>query len=120
PNTPFMSVKVTGIARFGLLEKLDRSTDLNAGSLMKRFANAVEMLTAEEKDEWQRVKNRILRVCQTATERNIGVFIDAEETWVQDPVDVVTILMMEQFNKSKAVVYNTLQLYRVDRLEFLK
>ena len=50
----------------------------------------------------------------------MGVFIDAEETWIQDPVDVMTILMMEQFNKNKAVVYNTLQLYRHDRLQFLK
>ena len=120
PNIPFMSVKVTGIARFGLLEKLDRSTELNPGSLMKRFAKAVEALTAEEKAEWQRIQNRILRVCKTAEEKNIGVFIDAEETWIQDPVDVLTMLMMEQFNKTKAVVYNTLQLYRTDRLEFLK
>ena len=50
----------------------------------------------------------------------MGVFIDAEETWIQDPIDVITILMMEQFNKGKVVVYNTLQLYRHDRLQFLK
>jgi len=120
PNIPFMSVKVTGIARFGLLEKLDRSTELNSGSLMKRFAVALEKLSQQEKEEWSRVQDRITQVCQTAADKNIGVFIDAEETWIQDPVDVMTILMMEQFNKSKAVVYNTLQLYRVDRLQFLK
>ena len=50
----------------------------------------------------------------------MGVFIDAEETWIQDPIDVITILMMEQFNKGRVVVYNTLQLYRHDRLQFLK
>src|SRR6185369_7957567 len=119
PNIPFMSVKVTGIARFGLLEKLDSSTQKNSGSLMSRFAKAVEALAAEEKAEWQRIQNRVLRVCKEAAEKNIGVFIDAEETWIQDPVDVLTMLMMEQFNKTKAVVYNTLQLYRVDRLAFL-
>jgi proline dehydrogenase len=115
-----MSVKVTGIARFGLLEKLDHSVELNAGSLMKRFSAALESLTTEEKIEWQKVQNRLLLICKTAAEKNIGVFIDAEETWIQDPVDVITILMMEQFNKSKVVVYNTLQLYRHDRLQFLK
>ena len=61
-----------------------------------------------------------MRICKAAAEKNVGVFIDAEETWIQDPIDVITILMMEQFNKSKVVVYNTLQLYRHDRLQFLK
>jgi proline dehydrogenase len=120
PNIPYMSVKVTGIARFGLLEKLDHSVELNAGSLMKRFAKALESLTEDEKAEWQKVQARLLSICKTAKEKNIGVFIDAEETWIQDPIDVMTILMMEQFNKNKVVVYNTLQLYRHDRLQFLK
>jgi proline dehydrogenase len=119
-NIPFMSVKVTGIARFGLLEKLDRSTEMNSGSLMKRFATALDSLTPEEKGEWNKVEERILQICQTAVDKNVGVFIDAEETWIQDPVDVVTIKMMEQFNKNKAVIYNTVQLYRTDRLQFLK
>lgn len=120
PNIPFMSVKVTGIARFGLLEKLDKSVDLNAGSLMKRYVTALESLTEEEKLEWQKVNNRLHRICRTALEKNVGVFIDAEETWIQDPVDVLTTLMMEQYNKEKAVVFNTFQLYRYDRLQFLK
>jgi proline dehydrogenase len=120
PNIPFMSVKVTGIARFGLFEKLDHSAEAGAGSLMKRFDNALASLTTDEKQEWQRVEDRILRICKTAAEKNVGVFIDAEETWIQDPVDVLVMLMMEQFNKNKVVVYNTLQLYRHDRLQFLK
>jgi proline dehydrogenase len=119
-NIPYMSVKVTGIARFALLEKLDHSVELNPGSLMKRFSKAVESLTEVEKVEWQKVQDRLLRICKAAAQRNVGVFIDAEETWIQDPIDVITILMMEQFNKNKVVVYNTLQLYRHDRLQFLK
>jgi proline dehydrogenase len=119
-NIPYMSVKVTGIARFALLEKLDHSVELNPGSLMKRFSKAVESLTEVEKVEWQKVQDRLLRICEAAARRNVGVFIDAEETWIQDPIDVITILMMEQFNKNKVVVYNTLQLYRHDRLQFLK
>ena len=54
------------------------------------------------------------------TAKNIGVLVDAEETWIQDPVDALTILMMDTFNKKKAVVFNTLQLYRHDRIQFLK
>jgi len=120
PNIPFMSVKVTGIARFDLLQKLDHSVEQGSGSLMRRFSKGLETLTANEKAEWQRIQDRLLRICEIADEKNIGVFIDAEETWIQDPVDVVTILMMEKFNKNKVVVYNTLQLYRHDRLQFLK
>lgn len=120
PNIPFMSVKVTGIARFGLLEKLDSSIGQNPGSLMKRFVKALETLTEAEKDEWQKVNARLQRICQTASEKGVGVFIDAEETWIQDPVDVITILMMEQYNKGKVVVFNTFQMYRHDRLKFLK
>ena len=120
PNIPFMSIKVTGIARTGLLEKLDKSVETNAGSLMKRFVKALETLTAGENKEWQRVHERMQRICKVAAEKNVGVLVDAEETWIQDPVDVLTILMMEQFNTSKAVVYNTIQLYRHDRLRFLK
>lgn len=119
-NIPYMSVKITGIARFGLLERLDHSVELNPGSLMKRFSKAVETLTEDEKVEWHKVQDRLLRICKAAAQRNVGVFIDAEETWIQDPIDVITILMMEQFNKSKVVVYNTLQLYRHDRMQFLK
>jgi proline dehydrogenase len=62
----------------------------------------------------------MLRICSVAAEKNVGVLIDAEESWIQDPVDVLTILMMDQFNHNRAVVYNTLQLYRHDRLAFLK
>lgn len=119
PNIPFMSIKVTGISRFGLLEKLDHSVDANSGTLMKRFAKALETLTPEENAEWQRIHDRMRKICTIASSKNIGVLIDAEETWIQDPVDVLTMMMMDQFNAEKAVVFNTLQLYRHDRLSFL-
>jgi len=118
-NIPFMSIKVTGIARFGLLEKLDHSVESNPGTLMKRFSQAVESLTEGEKAEWQRVHERMRKICTAASAKNIGVLVDAEETWIQDPVDVLTMLMMDIFNKEKAVVFNTLQFYRHDRLSFL-
>ncbi len=119
-NIPFMSIKVTGFARFALLEKLDTAMNAAAGTLMKRYLNAIELLTQTEKEEWHSVRLRMLHVCEEAATKNIGVLIDAEETWIQDPVDALTILMMDTFNKTKAVVFNTLQLYRHDRLQFLK
>ncbi|MFT3946205.1 MAG: proline dehydrogenase family protein [Agriterribacter sp.] len=120
PNIPFMSIKVTGFARFGLLEKLDSSVSDHQGSLMKRYTQAVNTLTDDEKKEWESVQHRMERICKTAAEKKVGVLVDAEETWIQDPVDVITILMMEKFNKIHPVVYNTVQLYRHDRLKFLK
>jgi proline dehydrogenase len=120
PNIPFISIKVTGFARFELLEKLDHSLDLSSGSLMKRYDAAVAAFTAEESAEWERVRGRMRKICENASEKNIGVLVDAEETWIQDPVDVLSIQMMAEFNKGKVIVYNTVQLYRRDRLAFLK
>ena len=120
PNIPFMSVKVTGFARFSLLEKLDTIMHAHEGSLMKRYLKAVDSLSKEEKEEWQRIRHRVMRVCEAAAAKKIGVSIDAEETWIQDPVDALTILMMDSFNKETAIVFNTLQHYRHDRLKFLK
>lgn len=120
PTIPYIGVKITGLARFSLLEKLDHSVEVNAGSLMKRYVQSVESLSPEEKEEWQRVHERVQLICRAAAEKNVGVFIDAEETWIQDPVDVLATLMMEQYNQQKAVVFNTYQLYRHDRLQFLK
>jgi proline dehydrogenase len=119
PNIPFMSIKVTGFARFGLLEKLDASMNSNVGTLMKRYLKSVDELSVDEKDEWHRVRLRMLKLCEVAAEKNVGILVDAEETWIQDPVDALTILMMDTFNKNKVVIYNTAQLYRHDRLKFL-
>jgi proline dehydrogenase len=119
PNIPFMSIKVTGFARFGLLERLHAAMDKDQGSLMKRYVRAMETLAVAEKEEWHAVSKRMQRICETAANRKIGVLVDAEETWIQGPVDVLTILMMEQYNKGRVVVYNTIQLYRSDRLKFL-
>jgi proline dehydrogenase len=120
PNIPFISIKITGFARFELLEKLDHSLDQVPGSLMKRYAAALAGFTPEESAEWDRVQSRMQKICSEASEKNIGVLVDAEETWIQDPVDVLSIQMMAAFNKEKVSVYNTVQLYRHDRLSFLK
>ena len=120
PNIPLMSIKVTGFARFALLEKLDAMMNEGKGTLMKRYLKAIEDLPVNEREEWHRVRHRMMRICETAAAKKTGVLIDAEETWIQDPVDALTILMMDTFNKNRCVVYNTIQHYRHDRLQFLK
>ncbi|MBY0480878.1 MAG: proline dehydrogenase family protein [Chitinophagaceae bacterium] len=108
-NIPFMSIKVTGLARNGLLQTLNEAPRLRSGVHDHE----------EEIAEWDRVRERMYIICEAAAEKNIGVLIDAEESWMQDPVDRLSMEMMEIFNKEKAVVYNTIQLYRHDRLHFL-
>ena len=104
-NIPFAVFKITGISKFSLLEKA--SIDLN-------------QLSTEEASELNKVKNRIDRVCSAAKKKNVPVFIDAEETWVQDIIDQWAFDMMLLYNKEKCIVYNTIQMYRHDRLVFLK
>ena len=120
PNIPFISIKVTGVSRFGLLEKLDQSVSEAGGTLNHRYHRALETLSPEEREEWQRVHDRMDRICRIASERSVGVLVDAEETWVQDPVDMLTMLMMDKYNRGRAIVYNTAQLYRHDRLDFVR
>jgi proline dehydrogenase len=109
PNIPFISIKVTGLARFALLEALNDAPRLRSG---------IHDHEAET-EEWQRVKDRMYHICEIAAEKNVGVLIDAEESWIQDPVDRLTMEMMQEFNSEKVIVYNTIQLYRHDRLAFL-
>jgi proline dehydrogenase len=121
PNVPFMSVKVTGFARFTLLEKLDKLMhEAPEDSLIKKYNRALLLLSAGEVDEWQRVQERFRKICEAAMASKVGVLVDAEETWIQDPVDALTMLMMDQYNKERIILYNTIQLYRHDRLDFLK
>ncbi len=103
-NIPFISMKVTGFAYFSLLEKIHAGT----------------ILTEQDKQAWAKVHDRIDRICKAAAEKNIMVLIDAEESWIQKPVDELADAMMERYNKTRVVVYNTFQLYRHDRLVFLK
>jgi proline dehydrogenase len=110
PNIPYISIKLTGMARFGLLQTLHEAPRLRSGI----HDNEMEM------EEWNRVRERMYRICEVARDQKIGVMLDAEETWIQDPVDRLAMEMMQEFNKERAVVYNTIQLYRHDRLEFLK
>ncbi len=110
PNIPFMSVKVTGLARFGLLEKLNEAPRLRSGIHDNEEQNA----------EWDKVYDRMYRICEEAAAKGVRVLVDAEESWIQDPVDRMVMDMMTIFNKEKPIIWNTLQLYRHDRLNFLE
>jgi proline dehydrogenase len=119
-NVPFMSVKVTGFARFSLLEKIDELMQASKeDSLIARYQAGYQLLSREEQEEWERVKQRMEKICGEAVASHIGFLVDAEESWIQDPVDALTMLMMDKYNKGKLIVYNTFQMYRHDRLHFL-
>lgn len=103
-GVPFAVFKPTGVARFAILEKY------SAGKPLSEF----------ESRAWSRAKNRIEEICYTAYKFGLKVMIDAEETWIQKAIDDVTREMMERFNQEETVIYNTLQMYRRDRLEYLQ
>lgn len=109
-NIPFVSVKLTGLASLSLLETLNEAPRLRSG------IHDSESQTAE----WERVRERMYAICDVANEKGVGILIDAEETWIQDPIDRLAIELMGVYNKEKVVVFNTYQLYRHDRLHFLK
>ncbi len=103
-NIPFCVFKTTGLARFELLEKVQAATQLSDAEVA----------------EWQRVKNRVDEICALAAKTGTPLFIDAEDSWIQDPIDAIADEMMEKYNVQKAIIFNTIQLYRHDRLAFLK
>jgi len=120
-NIPFISIKVTGLSRFSLLEKIESlMMQHDSGSLLKSYSHASDMLNDDEKIELAKVIERLTTICKYAKEKNVAVLIDAEESWIQSPVDAMVTLMMIAFNKEKSIIYNTIQLYRHDRLQFLK
>ena len=101
---PFVVFKPTGFGRFALYEKIGEGKDL----------------TPDEAMEWGRVVGRFDQVCKKAHEHNVEVLVDGEESWMQDAADDLVAEMMKKYNKEKAIVFNTLQLYRHDRVDYLK
>lgn len=118
-NAPFISIKITGLVSSILLNKLNISNPGN-GQFPETIFEKIDNLSESEKYQWNKMISRVDRICTTAEKKGIGVMIDAEESWIQDPIDLIADLMMEKYNKSKFIVFNTIQLYRSDRLSFLK
>ncbi len=101
---PFCVFKVTGLARFDLLEKVSSNSNLEQ----------------EEEKEFGRVQLRVSSICKAAYEAGVPIFIDAEESWIQTAIDHLANHMMVLYNTQKTIVYNTYQLYRKDRLAYLR
>ena len=120
-NIPFISIKITGLSRFALLERIDSLMIAHSNvSIFERYQQAIENLSVEEQNEWKRVADRLMLIGKAAFDKDVSVLVDAEESWIQEPVDVITLMMMQTCNQKKAIIYNTYQLYRHDRLAFLK
>lgn len=101
---PVVSCKITGLTRFALLEKMHRG----------------DTLSESEQAEAERSLNRLNKICEAAHHNRMGVFIDAEESWIQGPIDDWVDLMMQRYNMDYPSVYNTFQLYLKDRYAFLE
>ncbi len=100
---PYAVFKPTGIARFALLQKI----------------NEGKTLSDQEKEEFKRVQYRFSKLCEHAASKDVPLMIDAEESWIQDAVDELVEKEMAKYNKNKPLIYNTVQLYRKDRLKYL-
>lgn len=100
---PFAVFKPTGFGRFKLFEKVSQGS----------------ALSEDEQAEWGRLVNRFDRVCKKAHQLDVALLIDAEESWMQDAADNLVLDMMRKYNKEKAIVYNTFQMYRWDRMGYI-
>ncbi len=103
-SIPFAVFKPTGFGRLEVYQKVSEG----------------KQLTAQEQEEWDKIKERYNTVSKSAYDNNVPLLIDAEETWMQDAADDLIEEMMRKYNKEKVIVFGTLQLYRWDRLDYLK
>jgi proline dehydrogenase len=103
-SIPFAVFKVTGVIHSDLLEKKTSGKEL----------------TSHEKKNWEDGVQRFFNICEAAYKAQVRLFIDAEETWLQDAIDRLAEEAMVKFNQKSTIIYNTLQMYRHDRLEYLK
>ena len=103
-SVPYVSCKITGYAPFDLLEKI------NSGATLSPDEEAAEA----------RMNERLTRICEAAAQQDVAVYMDAEESWIQDAIDRVVEDLMARFNREKPSVFNTIQLYRHDKLAYLE
>lgn len=101
---PFAVFKPTGYGRFALFKKISEG----------------KHLTDKEQAEWSRVVARFDKTCKKANDLDVSLLIDSEESWMQDAADALIEDMMRKYNQKKAIVFNTLQMYRWDRMDYLK
>ncbi len=101
---PYAVFKPTAFGRFAIYQKIGEG----------------KTLTEAENQEWQRIINRFDKVCKKAHDMDVALLIDGEESWMQDAADSLVEDMMVKYNKEKPIVFNTLQMYRWDRMDYLK
>ncbi|MBL6874101.1 MAG: proline dehydrogenase family protein [Flavobacteriales bacterium] len=104
PKIPFVVFKLTGLIQFNILKKL----------------SAKEELSKEENSSLMELNKRLNTICNKAKDISKPIFIDAEESWIQNGIDDLVFSLMKQFNKEKVLIFNTVQMYRNDRLAYLK
>ena len=101
---PVISCKLTGLGKSSVLRKVSAGSQLSEADLV----------------DWAALRQRFEAICRAAYESATSLFVDAEESWLQKAIDDLTEEMMQRWNKDKPLIYNTIQLYRHDRLDFLK
>ena len=104
PDIPFTVFKSTGLVSMDLLTKVQ----------------AQELLSSEEQEAFQHFHDRVEKICAKAHEYNVPVMIDAEDSWIQNPIDDLAYEMMKKYNQHRAIVFNTYQMYRRDMLDNLR
>lgn len=104
PNVPGISTKLTGYVPFAVLEKI----------------HAGDALSNHDEIAWERLEERFLSLCEKANELGVALFIDAEESWIQDPIDRLVDKYMAIYNRERPIIYNTFQLYRKGKLNYLQ
>ena len=100
----FTVFKPTAIASSKILHKVSENKPLNRN----------------EQELFERILNRFDTICNMAQKKGVKVLVDAEESWIQDSIDEIVLRMMIKYNKQETIVFNTSQMYRHDRLEYLE
>lgn len=103
-SMPFSVFKPTGFGKFEVFRKITEN----------------EKLSEVEHKQWKRIKKRFDEVCKKAYDCDVRLLIDSEHSWMQGAADQLCEEMMAKYNREKPIIYNTLQLYRWDRLPYLK
>lgn len=103
-SVPVVVTKISGLARNSTLEAFQRE-DYDFSPALQR--------------EYDALLKRLNVICKLASDRGVKLFFDAEESWIQDTLDKLVTIMMERYNRERVIVYNTFQLYRHDRLDYL-
>tara|TARA_B100000678_G_C18200201_1_gene499161 strand:- start:195 stop:1394 length:1200 start_codon:yes stop_codon:yes gene_type:complete len=103
-EVPFAIFKPTALGRFKIWHKVSSRVSLSD----------------KEKEEWERVQQRVEGLCEKAHKLKVRLYADAEESWMQEAADLLMEKMMARFNKEEALIFNTFQCYRWDRLEYIK